>query len=184
MQISTFTKQFHYYKSLGDKSFEQVSDEQLFQQFNEDSNSIAIIVKHISGNMKSRFTDFLTSDGEKDWRHRDQEFEMDFNKRDELIELWESGWSILFSCLEELTDDDFENIVYIRNEGHTVFEALMRQFAHYSYHIGQIVSLAKILTDGKWKSLSVPKGESKNFNQKMFSKPKGKRHFIDGVDEN
>ena len=84
----------------------------------------------------------------------------------------------------ELTDDDFENIVYIRNEGHTVFEALMRQFAHYSYHIGQIVSLAKILTDGKWKSLSVPKGESKNFNQKMFSKPKGKRHFIDGVDEN
>jgi hypothetical protein len=177
--LITVKKQFKYYKLLGDKTFDQMSDEQLFWKYNDESNSIAIIVKHLWGNMLSRWTDFLISDGEKEWRDRDGEFESDIKNRSELIEKWEAGWQCLFSALDSLSTSDLNRIVYIRNQGHTVLEAINRQLAHYPYHIGQIVFLGKMQAGGSWKSLSIPKGESKVFNKEKFNKPKLRGHFTD-----
>ncbi len=172
-------KQFEYYKSLGDKTFSQVTDDQLFFIYNDDSNSIAILVKHLWGNMLSRWTDFLTSDGEKEWRNRDAEFENDIRDRQELLEKWNEGWSCLFDTIDQLTVSDLERIIYIRNQGHTVTEAINRQLAHYSYHVGQIVFLGKMLSNMGWNSLSIPKGNSDNYNKEKFSQPKEKKHFTD-----
>jgi hypothetical protein len=179
--LDSALKQFRYYKLLGDQTFAQVPDEKLFWQANEDSNSIANLVKHLSGNMRSRWTDFLTSDGEKEWRDRDSEFENDIATRQELVERWEEGWSALFGALTPLTAEDLGKIIYIRNQGHTVTEAINRQLAHYPYHVGQIVFIGKMICDSNWSSLSIPKGKSNSFNADKFSKPKQKGHFTDEI---
>jgi Protein of unknown function (DUF1572) len=178
--LESAIKQFEYYKLLGEKSFEQVNDEQLFWQYNEESNSIATIVKHLWGNMKSRWTDFLTTDGEKEWRKRDEEFENDIKTRGEMMKLWNEGWTCLFNALKSLQEEDLGKTVYIRNMGQTVTEAINRQLAHYPYHIGQIVFIARMQAK-EWKSLSIPKGESKEYNKEKFSKPKRKEHFTDEI---
>lgn len=175
--LASVIKQLEYYKMLGDKTFDQVADEKLFWQYNDNSNSIAIIVKHLCGNMLSRWTDFLTSDGEKEWRDRDAEFENEITSRQELLAKWNEGWNCLFNALISLTPGDLDKMIYIRNEGHTVMEAINRQLAHYPYHVGQIVFIGKIVCAGEWVSLSIPKGNSKSFNIDKFSKPKHKEHF-------
>lgn len=177
--IKSAQRQFEYYKSLADKTFEQVEDEKLFYKYNGNSNSIAIIVQHLWGNMMSRWTDFLTSDGEKNWRDRDAEFEEVIKTREELLSRWNQGWECLFNALHSLKDEDFSKTVYIRNQGHSVMEAINRQLAHYPYHIGQIVYIGKMLQDDDWKSLSIPKNQSKTYNSDKFSQPKRKEHFTD-----
>lgn len=172
-------KLFRYYKSLGEKAMEQVSDEQLFYREKEEDNSVAIIVGHLSGNMLSRFSDFLKSDGEKEWRQRDREFEPILKNRSELLAAWEKGWTCVFEALQEAREAGEDNIVFIRNEGHTVLEALQRQLAHYAYHIGQIVLLAKSYKGAEWISLSIPKGGSSAFNAEKFSKDKSRKHFTE-----
>lgn len=179
--LISIIKQFEYYKSLGDKTFEQLSFEELKREFAIDSNSIAIIVKHITGNMLSRWTNFLTEDGEKKWRHRDSEFEESFKSKDDLLGSWNKGWECLFDAIKPLCENDLESIIYIRNEGHSVTEAINRQLAHYSYHVGQIVFLGKLIKGKNWQSLSIPKGNSSKYNEEKFSKEKGIRHFTDGL---
>jgi hypothetical protein len=164
---------------LGDKTFVQLSDEKLFWQYNQDSNSIATIVKHLWGNMLSRWTDFLTTDGEKEWRDRDAEFDNDITSKQELIDKWNEGWACLFNAINALRLEDLETIIYIRNQGHTVTEAINRQLAHYPYHVGQIVFIGKMLAENGWTSLSIPKGISKTYNAKKFSTPKERTHFTD-----
>ena len=174
-------KQFQYYKLLGDKTFDQLENKDLQWQFNPESNSIAIIVKHIVGNMLSRWTNFLTEDGEKDWRNRDSEFEFPHFFKKDMVDAWEKGWDCLFKAIIPLQKDDFERIVYIRNQGHTVTEAINRQLSHYAYHVGQIVFLGKIIKGNAWNSLSIPKGKSQKYNTDKFSKEKGKRHYTDDL---
>lgn len=177
--LQSAIKQFEYYKSLGDKTFSQLADDQLFWQYNKESNSIAIIVNHLSGNMLSRWTDFLTSDGEKDWRNREEEFQNIIYTKNELLENWHKGWNCLFTALNSLSEKDFDRIIYIRNQGHSVVEAINRQLCHYAYHVGQIVYIGKMIMDNNWKSLSIPKGNSVQYNQEKFSQSKEKRHFTD-----
>lgn len=177
--LKSIDRQFRYYKSLGEKAIAQVEDQKLFWQFNEDSNSIATIVKHLSGNMISRWTDFFTSDGEKEWRNRDGEFENDLKTREEVNAVWNKGWDRLFKTLEEIKPGDLEKIIYIRNEGHTVMEAINRQLAHYPYHIGQIVYVAKMIKSSDWESLSIPRNKSKDYNAGKFSQEKTQKHFTD-----
>jgi len=166
-------RQFRGHKRLGEDAIVQVTDEDLFVTIDPESNSIAIIVKHLAGNMRSRFTDFLTSDGEKPDRHRDQEFEIDSaTMRADLMGRWEEGWNIVFAAIEGLGPDDLLGTVTIRDQPHTVFQALNRQLAHYAYHVGQIVFLAKHLRSAEWKTLSVPRGKSEEFNRKMSEKHK------------
>jgi hypothetical protein len=172
-------RQFMMYKTLGEKAMQQMEDAQLFWQPNEESNSIATIVKHMWGNMLSRWTDFLTTDGEKPWRQRDAEFENDWKDRETIMEKWNEGWLCLFAALDSITDEDLEHIVYIRNEGHTILEAINRQIAHYSYHVGQIVYVAKICKNDGWKSLSIPRNKSNEYNAGKFSQEKEKKHFTD-----
>lgn len=179
--LESVKKQFDYYRMLGDKTFEQVSEEALFWQPNEESNSIAMIVKHLHGNMMSRWTDFLTTDGEKEWRKRDQEFENDLETKANIISAWNQGWDCLFAALNALTEDDLEREIFIRNMGHTVSEAINRQLAHYPYHIGQIVFLGKLIQNDSWTSLSIPKGASKAYNQEKFAKPKRTEHFTNDL---
>ena len=178
--IST-KKQFEYYKSLGDKTFNQLTFEELQKEFLDNSNSISIIVKHIAGNMLSRWTNFLTEDGEKEWRQRDSEFEDTYKSKEDLIADWNKGWDCLFNALNELTETDLERIIYIRNQGHTVTEAINRQLSHYPYHVGQIVFLGKLIKGKKWQSLSIPKGSSKKYNEEKFIKEKERRHFTDDL---
>lgn len=175
--INSTRKQFEYYKMLGDRSFAQLNEQELFWQYNEASNSIAIIVKHLWGNMLSRWTDFLTSDGEKEWRKREEEFIADIKDVNELLGKWEAGWKCLFSALDSINDNNFEQQVFIRNQAHTIVEAVNRQLAHYAYHVGQIVYIARMLKGNDWKSLSIPKGKSKEFNEKKFSEPTRNDHF-------
>lgn len=177
--LESIRKQFAYYRMLGDKTIAQLSDEELFWQYNEESNSVAIMVKHLWGNMLSRWTDFLTSDGEKDWRQRDAEFEADIKTRDELLQKWNEGWDCLFAAIDPLNDSDLNREIFIRNQGHTVTEAINRQLAHYAYHVGQIVFLGKMIKDSEWQSLSIPRGGSKAFNQEKFAQEKHRQHFTD-----
>ncbi len=165
-------KQFEYYKMLGEQTFSQVDDAGLFWQYNDESNSLAIIVNHLWGNMLSRWTDFMTTDGEKEFRKRDAEFENEIKSREELFRKWGEAWDCLFSALETITELDLDKIIYIRNEGHTVAEAINRQLAHYPYHIGQIVFIGKMLANKHWNSLSIPKGDSQKFNDEKFAVPK------------
>lgn len=160
---------FRYYKKLGEGAMAQVTDEQLLAALDPEMNSIAQIVKHMAGNMRSRWTDFLTSDGEKPDRHRDSEFEQPPATRQALMEMWEAGWKCIFTALEPLSDSDLGRTVLIRGEAHSVMQAVNRQLAHYAYHAGQIVFLAKHLQHAGWKSLSVPRGQSGKFNQRVAS---------------
>jgi hypothetical protein len=161
---------FRYYKKLGDRAMAQCPDEALFVTLDPESNSIAIIVKHLAGNMRSRWLNFLTTDGEKADRNRDTEFETPPATREELMEMWERGWKYLFDALEPLTEADLPRTVTIRTEPHSVMQAINRQVAHYAHHVGQILFLAKHLTftkTGKWESLSVPRGKSAEINAKV-----------------
>ncbi|MGH9501445.1 MAG: DUF1572 domain-containing protein [Terriglobales bacterium] len=161
---------FRYYKKLTERAMEQVGDEQLLDVLDGEMNSIAIIIKHLAGNMRSRWTNFLTSDGEKTDRKRDTEFETPPSTRAALMALWEEGWDCVFTALEPLSDAEVDRTVLIRGDPHSVMQAINRQIAHYSYHCGQIVFLAKHLQAQRWKSLSVPRGKSEEFNQKVASK--------------
>jgi len=179
-QISTsIQKLFQFYKDLGEKAIAQIDDEKINWRPNDASNSIALIVHHLSGNMLSRFTDFLTSDGEKPWRNRDAEFEVGYKTKAEMMEAWAKGWVKVFEVMDGLTEADLEKIIYIRNEGHQVMDALQRQLTHYAYHVGQILYIGKIIKGDEWKSLSVPKGHSAGFNAEKFQKEKTIRHFTD-----
>lgn len=179
--LDSIRKLFRYYKSLGDAVIERIDQNGLHWQYNGDTNSIAVIIKHISGNSLSRWTDFLKSDGEKTWRDRDEEFEnTDLNKQ-QLTELWERGWQCLFKAIDPLTGDDLMRVAYIRNEGHTVMEAINRQLAHLPYHIGQMVFAAKMIEGTGWKSLTIPKGQSQTYNQNKFSTGKSDQFFTDGI---
>jgi hypothetical protein len=179
--LTSILKQFEYYKSLGDKTFDQLTFDELQSKPNTYSNSITIITKHIVGNMLSRWTNFLTEDGEKEWRHRDLEFEDTYNSKEELLAAWNKGWTCLFEALKPLTEEDLERIIYIRNLGHTVIEAINRQLAHYAYHIGQIVYLGTLIKNEDWQSLSIAKGQSSSFNTEKFSKAKERKHFTDDM---
>lgn len=158
---------------------EQLQPEQLFVSVNDDTNSIATIVKHISGNMLSRWSDFLTSDGEKEWRNRDGEFEPTIKTKDELLTIWNQGWECFLNAINSLTPEQLTEIIYIRNEGHTVVEAINRQLAHYPYHVGQIVFYAKMLKESEWTSLSIPKHKSNSYNADKFAKEKSIKNFTD-----
>ncbi|MFL6448438.1 MAG: DUF1572 domain-containing protein [Bryobacteraceae bacterium] len=158
---------FRYYKSLGERAMAQVSDEQLFIALDGEMNSIAVIVKHMAGNMRSRWTDFLTSDGEKPDRNRDSEFVEPPNGRDALLALWNENWNLLFHALEPLTDADLQRTIKIRGEAHSVMQAINRQLTHYAYHSGQIVLLAKHLNHGNWQTLSIPRNQSIEFNSRV-----------------
>ncbi|HPH99158.1 MAG TPA: DUF1572 family protein [Chitinophagaceae bacterium] len=161
---------FHYYKDLCDKTLAQINEQQLHWQCNTTTNSIAIIIQHLSGNMLSRWTDFLTTDGEKPWRDRDGEFEILNVDKASLLNEWEKGWDCLFGTFDSLTENDLIKTVYIRNEPHTVIEAINRQLGHVAYHVGQIVLIAKMLLNENWETLSIPKGKSKELNMGKFLK--------------
>jgi uncharacterized damage-inducible protein DinB len=158
---------FRYYKNLAERAVAQVSDEQLFVALDSESNSIAVVMKHMAGNMRSRWTDFLTSDGEKPDRNRDSEFMDPPATRAALMEAWDEGWARLFEALEPLTDSDLDKTVTIRGEPHSVMQAINRQLAHYVYHVGQIVFLAKHLGSANWQALTVPKNQSAAFNARV-----------------
>jgi hypothetical protein len=161
------TDLLRYYKRLGEHAIAQASDEALLATPDSESNSIAIIVKHLAGNMRSRWTDFLTSDGEKPDRNRDSEFESPPQTRSEILALWESAWKIVFDSLAPLAEDDLGRTVRIRGERHSVVQAINRQVAHYAYHVGQIVYIAKHYSADHWKSLTIPRGKSSDFNSRV-----------------
>lgn len=177
--LESVKKQFLYYKILGEKAMEQLEPEQLFVSVNEDTNSIAVIVKHLSGNMLSRWTDFLTTDGEKETRNRDGEFENDLLTKDQLLKAWNTGWECFLRALDSLQPEHLSEIIYIRNEGHTVIEAINRQLAHYPYHVGQIVFYAKLLKNSEWDSLSIPKNKSNSYNAAKFAQEKTIKNFTE-----
>jgi len=162
---------FRYYKNLAERAMAQCPDEGLFATLDGESNSIAIIIKHMAGNMRSRWSDFLTTDGEKPDRHRDTEFEEPAKSREELLAAWDRGWKYLFDALAGLSDADLTRTVYIRTEPHSVMQAINRQVAHYSYHVGQITFLAKHFAakSGNWTALTVPRKKSAEFNARVAS---------------
>jgi Protein of unknown function (DUF1572) len=177
--LESIRKQFEYYKLLGDKTLEPLSEAHFFWQYNTESNSVAILVNHLHGNMLSRWTDFLTTDGEKEWRKRDEEFVETVTTKAEIINNWEAGWACFFSALDQLQEEDLSKTIYIRNQGHTVMEAINRQLAHYPYHIGQLVFLGKMLLSDQWVSLSIPKGNSGVYNKEKFERDRHNEHFTD-----
>lgn len=177
--FSSAIKQFEYYQMLGHKTLDRVSDEGLFWAPSSESNSLAVLVGHLHGNMMSRWTNFLDSDGEKEWRQRDREFEPVLTSREEVVRHWEEGWKCVFDALRPLGPDDMDRIVYIRNIGHSVVEAVNRQLCHYAYHVGQMVFIGKLALNEEWESLSIPKGGSKAYNARKFSEEKGRGHFTD-----
>ncbi|MBP7184571.1 MAG: DUF1572 family protein [Saprospiraceae bacterium] len=165
--LATTKLLFDYYKLLGEKAIDQVKSEELLNwHSHENSNSMVQIVRHLSGNMISRWTDFLTSDGEKTWRNRDNEFEDLILTKEELLLCWSKGWDVFFTTYDNLKEEDLVKTIYIRNQGHSVQEAILRQLAHYSYHIGQLVYLAKLLVGEDFVSLSIPKNHSEAYNEK------------------
>lgn len=168
--LSDAISSFRSYKELAEKALAQVSDEEFFASIDDEANSIALITKHIAGNLRSRWTDFLTSDGEKPDRNRDTEFELMDDTRESLMQFWERGWQTLFGAIEPLTVEDFGRFITIRGEPHTICEALNRQMTHYAYHVGQIVLLAKHFRSSDWKTLSVPKNKSAEFNKFLAEK--------------
>lgn len=161
--ITSARFQFTQYKTLAEKAIDQVPDEKIYWQYNAESNSIAMIVKHMAGNMLSRFTDFYTSDGEKKWRNRDAEFENEILSREQLKSLWNSGWDCLFNILQNLKAEDLTKTVLIRNDEHSVMEAINRQLTHYAYHIGQIIFISKMVVD-EWMTLTIARNASRAFN--------------------
>ena len=167
--VEDSTAIFRYYKKLAERAMQQVSDDQLFAVLDDEMNSIAVIVKHMCGNMRSRWTDFLTSDGEKPDRDRDSEFEAPPKTREDLLAIWETGWQLAFDALAPLTDADLSRTAYIRTEAHSVMQTIHRQVAHYSYHIGQIVYLAKHFAGPDWNALTIPRRKSADFNARVAS---------------
>lgn len=168
--INSALYEFRRYKTLGDQTFDQINAEDMHWVHCANDNSIAIIVKHMVGNMLSRWTNFLTEDGEKTWRKRDTEFENPYTTKAEMIQAWENGWRCLFQALQSINSSNFDSEIKIRNEAHTVFEAVNRQLAHYANHVGQIVYIGKMIKGKEWISLSVPKGKSADFNREKFGK--------------
>ena len=165
--LSSWIKRFKEYKTLGDKTFTQLTDEEMHHQPNDASNSIAIIIQHMNGNMLSRWTNFLTEDGEKEWRKRDEEFEVHSVSKEKLLALWGEGWKVFLDTLESLQEDDLLKTVTIRTQPLLVIDAINRQLAHYSYHVGQIVYIGRWLKDKDWQSLSIPKGNSNAYNKSL-----------------
>lgn len=163
--LLTVIRRVKYYKDLGDKTFEQLHDADFHYQPNPESNSIAVIIQHTAGNMLSRWTNFLTEDGEKEWRQRDEEFAVHDYSKQQLLALWEKGWNCFLEALESLREEDLLKTIYIRQEGLTVIDAINRQLAHYPYHVGQVVYIGRIIKDHAWKNLSIPKGHSLQYNQ-------------------
>jgi hypothetical protein len=163
--LQTAIRRLMYYKFLGEKTFEQLTDADFHYTPNTGSNSIAVIIQHVSGNMLSRWTNFLTEDGEKEWRSRDEEFEVHNYSKQQLIEMWEKGWACFLGALTSLTEDDLLKTVYIRRDPLSVIDAINRQLAHYPYHVGQILYIGKIIKGADWHSLSIEKGKSEAFNQ-------------------
>jgi len=174
-------KQFEYYKSLGDKTIAQLSFDELQKEFAKDSNSVAVIIKHLVGNMLSRWTNFLTEDGEKEWRKRDEEFIANFKSKAAILTAWNKGWNCLFTAIKPLSQNDLEYIIYIRNQGHSVTEAINRQMMHYAYHVGQMVFIGKVVKGADWESLSIAKGQSKFYNNDKFKQDKIRKHFTDDL---
>ena len=168
--LTSCIKRFGEYKSLGEKTFAQLSEEEFHFQPNEASNSIAVIIQHLHGNMVSRWTNFLTEDGEKPWRKRDAEFEARLLTKKDLMVLWEEGWNVVLESLSSFTEEDLLKTITIRSQPLIVIDAINRQMAHYSYHVGQIVYLGRWMKNGEWKSLSIPKGDSLTFNKEMEAK--------------
>ncbi|MBK9382231.1 MAG: DUF1572 family protein [Chitinophagaceae bacterium] len=174
--LQTAIRRLKYYKDLGDKTFEQLNEWDFHYQPNDESNSIAVIIQHMAGNMLSRWTNFLTEDGEKEWRQRDDEFEVHTYNKQQLLELWEKGWACFFTAVEALKKKDLKKTVTIRKEPLTVIDAINRQLAHYPYHVGQIIFLAKIIKNKSWKNLSIPKGDSQLYNSTTDVKDPAKKY--------
>jgi hypothetical protein len=168
--IKSVVKRLTYYKGLGDKTLSQLTEDDLHFRPNAESNSIAIIIQHMAGNMLSRWTDFLNADGEKDWRTRDAEFEELHLTKQQLLDHWQKGWDCCLDTLNSLTEDDLLKTIYIRSEGLLAIDAINRQFAHYPYHVGQIIHLAKSIKNENWRSLSIAKGQSEQYNRQMNTK--------------
>lgn len=174
--IETVIRRLKYYKELGEKTFAQLEEKDFHFLPTSESNSIAVIIQHIAGNMLSRFTNFLTEDGEKEWRQRDDEFEIHDYSKQHLAELWDKGWLCCFYAIESLTEADLLKTIYIRKEPLTVIDAINRQLAHYPYHIGQIVYIGRMIKNNEWKNLSIPKGKSQNYNQGSQIKDPAKKY--------
>ncbi len=163
--LQTAIKRLRYYKELGEKTFDQLSEAELHYAPNAASNSIAVIIQHMAGNMLSRWTNFLTEDGEKPWRQRDEEFEVHNYSKQQLLEMWEKGWNCFLDALAPLTENDLLKTIYIREEPLLVIDAINRQLAHYPYHVGQIIYIGKLIKDAGWQSLSIEKGRSEAYNK-------------------
>ncbi len=174
--LQTAIRRLKYYKDLGDKTFEQLNEWDFHYQPNDESNSIAVIIQHMAGNMLSRWTNFLTEDGEKEWRQRDDEFEVHTYNKQQLLELWEKGWACFLTAVEALKKKDLKKTVTIRNEPLTVIDAINRQLAHYPYHVGQLIFLAKIIKNKSWTNLSIPKGDSQVYNSAADVKDPAKKY--------
>lgn len=174
--ITTVIRRLKYYKDLADKTFEQISDADFHYQPDAESNSIAVIIQHMAGNMLSRWTNFLTEDGEKEWRQRDDEFAVHDYSRAQLIDLWEKGWDCFIGALESVKEEDLLKTIYIRKEGLTVMDAINRQLAHQPYHVGQIAYLGRMCRGSQWKSLSIPKGQSLQYNSSNEVKDPAKKY--------
>jgi len=179
--LNTAQRDFKHYKTLGEKTFSQLEEDDFFWQFNAESNSIAILVNHLHGNMRSRWTDFLSTDGEKPWRNRDQEFEKKLQTKGAILDQWETGWLCVFDALETLDETHANTRIFIRNQEHSILEAVNRQVAHYAYHVGQIVFIGRMVQGKNWKTLSIAKGASKKFNQQKFSKGKHSGSFTEDL---
>jgi hypothetical protein len=179
--LESAIKLFGYYKKIGEEAIAQLNDEEVLLKPNEASNSIALIVHHLNGNMLSRWSDFLSTDGEKPWRNREAEFEEAYPDKRAMMEAWDEGWTCLFKALENIKPEELSKIIYIRNEGQSVLEAIQRQLAHYPHHVGQIVYQAKVMKGNDFKSLSIPKGNSESFNKEKFEQEKSRKHFTDGL---
>jgi hypothetical protein len=174
--LDSIIKQMEYYQHLGSTTIEKLNFEALCWQYNEESNSIAVIVKHLAGNMLSRWTDFLTTDGEKENRNRDEEFVNNFKDKSSILDTWHEGWSCFMDALILSKQHDLNRIIYIRNEAHSIMEAINRQITHYAYHIGQIVYLGKMISGKDWQSLSIPKNQSLQYNTEMFAQQASIQH--------
>jgi hypothetical protein len=179
--LTTAKRDFQYYKTLGEKTFSQLEEKDCFWQFDSESNSIAVIVNHLYGNMKSRWTDFLSSDGEKQWRKRDLEFKNQLKTKAEVLNRWEQGWDCVFKSLDSINEDNFNTKIYIRSQEHSVIQAINRQLTHYAYHVGQVVYIGRLIKGSKWKYLSIPKDKSDDFNQEKFSRGKHQGQFTDDL---
>lgn len=179
--LQSVLKEFNYYKSLGDQTIDRLDEKQLNFRPDETSNSIAVLIQHLHGNMKSRWTDFLTSDGEKTWRNRDGEFKVNNPTKEALIQLWNEGWKTLLDAIVALDEKDLNEKIYIRNMSHTVIEAINRQLTHYAFHVGQIIFIGKLILGKEWQSLSIPLNKSESYNKEKFLKEKRDQHYTDDL---